>query len=603
MPTLLPILSSFADSGSSLLEVPGVARSARRSSQSLTDRPRASRSIARSAAAGSWNQELYQRLRLSLGLGLRRQVFLVVCDDLPLRDRLAGRLAQELPAPQLTTLRLEPHQPTLSGAIESLSETTVQLLGVEQLTRQAARLQRQFLAELEALASNWAHGNLSLLLWVPRPWLYTIRESAPQFWACCTGTFEFEGQPAVLLNPLSGADRAGSWIGGRDRGRPTLTVLPRPNEGAKPIVPPCPPAPTVWERWVMEATAARAKAAAKGVTAEVARASLETAAQCYQRAINWVQTHGEPAALRSLYYDLGGVYGDWVRWGDPAEAWERAVLAYRAAIGDGSGGDRAWRVAARNNLGTALWSWARYGDSVTRLQGAIDSYRAALAEYAEQPGTEPAAGRSHPGDDRLQPDLLYGTVQANLGTAYLNLAQVDVQEQWLLLAASAFEAALPYRNPADRPAAYAATQNNLGTTYWQLGRQLQPLDPQRRRDCWQRAAQAYAQALAIDPAIPLGFDRAAAASQLAWIYLQLGIDSYLPLTGSDRAVQLDRALATYVQILTAHGDQPPLRDRALSGAIATIRAIYQHLGLEGQSRALSSIPGQWLPAVIDRLTH
>ncbi len=94
-----------------------------------------------------------------------------------------------------------------------------------------------------------------------------------------------------------------------------------------------------------------------------------------------------------------------------------------------------------------------------------------------------------------------------------------------------------------------------------------------------------------------------AASQLAWIYLQLGIDSYLPLTVSDRAVQLDRALATYVQILTAHGDQPPLRDRALSGAIATIRAIYQHLGLEGQSRALSSIPGQWLPAVIDRLTH
>ena len=574
--------------------------------------PLAARSIVRSGSHLGWNQELYQRLRLSLGLGLRRQVFLVVCDDLPLRDRLVGRLAQELPAPQLATLRLESHQTEMNAAIAALSSTTVQVLGVEQLTRQAARLQRQFLAELETLAQDWATAELSLVLWVPRPWLYTIRESAPHFWACCTGTFEFEGQPTVVVNALGGG--LGSGLAERRVGRPGrepvgtdrpgralgLALAVSPVARPRPIEPPSPAAPTALDRWVTEATSARARAAETGVSAEMARSSLELAAQTYQRAIGWAQTQGESAALRSLYYDLGGVYSDLVRWAEPATAWEQAVTAYRAAIGDGSGGDRAWRVAARNNLGTALWSWARHGEPISRLQEAIAVYRAGLSDYQDpaNPATE-----AMDGGDRLAPDPLYGTLQANLGTAYLHLAQADPQDRWLLLAASAFEAALPYRRLSDRPAAYAATQNNLGTTYWQLGRQLQPLDPQRRRDCWQRAALAYDRALSIDPAIPVGFDRAAAIGQLAWICLQLATDAYAPPTAADRATQLDRALAAYLRLLDSTQADPAKRDRALSGLIATIRAIYQHLGIEGQSRALSSIPGQWLPDVIDRLAH
>lgn len=573
----------------------------------------AGRSLVRSGSSLGWNQELYQRLRLSLGLGLRRQVFLVVCDDLPLRDRLAGRLAQELPTPQLATLRLESHQTEMATAIAALSAATVQVLGIEQLTRQAARLQRHFLAELESLAEHWATAELSLLLWVPRPWLYTIRESAPQFWACCTGTFEFEGQPTVVVNSLGGlsgssgvlVDRRGRPAGPqpvvRDRPRPARPVMePQSGESSPSELLPKPSEPTALDRWVMEATTARARAAEPGLTAELAQAALERAALAYQRAIEWAQTHGESDVLRSLYYDLGGVYSDLVRWAEPATAWEQAVQAYRAAIGDGSGGDRAWRVAARNNLGTALWSWARYGESIARLQEAIAVYRAGLGDY-QDPTT--AAPETLDGGDRLPPDSLYGTLQANLGTAYLHLAQADPQDRWLLLAASAFEAALPYRRVGDRPAAYAATQNNLGTTYWQLGRQLQPLDPQRRRDCWQRAALAYDRALSIDPAIPVGFDRAAAAGQLAWICLQLGTDAYAPPTAADRATQLDRALAAYLRLLDGNPTDPAKRDRALGGIIATIRAIYQHLGIEGQSRALSSIPGQWLPDVIDRLAR
>jgi hypothetical protein len=44
----------------------------------------------------SWNRQTYQRLKLALSLGLRRQLFVAVCDDLSLRNRLAGKLHAEL---------------------------------------------------------------------------------------------------------------------------------------------------------------------------------------------------------------------------------------------------------------------------------------------------------------------------------------------------------------------------------------------------------------------------------------------------------------------------------------------------------------------------
>lgn len=546
-----------------------------------------------------WNQELYQRLRLSLGLGLRRQAFLAVCDDLRLRDQLVGRLAGELPAPQLATLRLEPRQPWLTEAIGSMDAAAVQLVGLEQLTRQAARLQRQFLGDLETLAQEWNDRDTSLLLWIPRPWLYVIRDAAPLFWRCCTGKFEFEGKPTVAASPLE---------------RPGRSVVIDPVTGKGPtgldrawvVTQPEPPVDRLFDRspdlspldrWVTEAVAARSLAADADVTADAARQALETAVQCYRQAIAWAESHPTAAATRSLYYDLGGTYADLARWSDPAAAWEQAVAAYRAAIGDGSGADPAWRVAARNNLGTALWSWARYGDPIARLQAAIGAYRDGLQDYAS-PTTA-----AQPAGDRLRPDALYGTLQANLGTAYLNLAQVDAQERWLLLAASAYEAALPYRRAHDRPAAYAATQNNLGTTYWQLGQRQQPLDPQRCRDCWQRAAIAYERALSIDSSIVVGFDRFAAASQLAWIHMQLATDAYGQPSASERAESLDRAFTAYLRLLDLCGDRQAQRDRALNGMVATIRALYQHVGLAAQSRALSKIPAAWLPDVIDRLSR
>jgi hypothetical protein len=42
------------------------------------------------------NQSTYDRLKTALSLDLRRQIFIAVCDDLPLRDRLAIQLQTEL---------------------------------------------------------------------------------------------------------------------------------------------------------------------------------------------------------------------------------------------------------------------------------------------------------------------------------------------------------------------------------------------------------------------------------------------------------------------------------------------------------------------------
>ncbi|MGB7376300.1 MAG: tetratricopeptide repeat protein, partial [Rivularia sp. (in: cyanobacteria)] len=46
-----------------------------------------------------WNRQVYHRLKLALGLNLRRQIFIAVCDDLNLRNQVAARLHSTLAYP------------------------------------------------------------------------------------------------------------------------------------------------------------------------------------------------------------------------------------------------------------------------------------------------------------------------------------------------------------------------------------------------------------------------------------------------------------------------------------------------------------------------
>ncbi len=205
----------------------------------LADRPRQSLSTIPVSELVHYltgaNQQAFVRLRLALGLNLRRQLLIAVCDDLALRNAMAEKLAQDLPrlhdlssfiplelgsggrstthipaADQLLTLTLHPKDATTIGqVVQQLKHDPqrpkfgVQLLGIEQLTRQPVHIQRAFLNHLRAVGRNFVHLDSNMLLWVTRPWLRSIQQSAPEFWRWRTGIFEFEGDPvpaAALVN-------------------------------------------------------------------------------------------------------------------------------------------------------------------------------------------------------------------------------------------------------------------------------------------------------------------------------------------------------------------------------------------------------------------
>jgi tetratricopeptide (TPR) repeat protein len=175
----------------------------------------------------SWNRQTYQRLKLALSLNLRRQLFVAVCDDLSLRNRLAGTLHAELGTasakasdtqgyPKLVSLNLSLSDPNPLGQIaqwsaqnrqprSAIPTPAFQILGVERLTRRSPSVQRLFLRRLQAIERHLPRLESTLLLWLPRPWFYTIQQSVPEFWQWHTGIFEFEGQPTPL--PPVGASK------------------------------------------------------------------------------------------------------------------------------------------------------------------------------------------------------------------------------------------------------------------------------------------------------------------------------------------------------------------------------------------------------------
>lgn len=167
------------------------------------------------------NQKTYQQLRLALSLNLRRQILISVCDDFYLRDHIAHQLQQDLasahpfyqlaaaPSIQFVTLKLNLKHPDpylqivawlkqqANAGIRYPAGTSVQvqIFGVEGLTRQSARIQREFLNALRSTERRLPHLDVNILLWLPRPWAYTVRESAPEFWRWRSRVFEFVSNP------------------------------------------------------------------------------------------------------------------------------------------------------------------------------------------------------------------------------------------------------------------------------------------------------------------------------------------------------------------------------------------------------------------------
>ncbi|MGA1625190.1 MAG: hypothetical protein ACO4AJ_06105, partial [Prochlorothrix sp.] len=133
------------------------------------------------------NQQTYEQLKTALGLNLRRQLFIGVCDNLNLRNQIAVQLHAELgqgqrrgsqivPGGQLVSLMLDLNDPNPVGQVarwlrpqlpaqdrDGMREGMYagpqgilgfQMLGIEHLTQQPAAVQRLFLSYLRSIDRN-----------------------------------------------------------------------------------------------------------------------------------------------------------------------------------------------------------------------------------------------------------------------------------------------------------------------------------------------------------------------------------------------------------------------------------------------------------------
>ncbi len=730
------------------------------------------------------NRQTYKQLKLALSLNLRHQIFVAVCDDLPVRNRLARSLAAELTAgcgsgevpengdgktrtsnyPRLVSLELNLQDPNPIAQIEGwITRHTrsdlrsplpvFQIVGLEKLTKATPAVQWSFLAELDASERRLSDAgdrlfSCSILLWVSRPWCRTIAQSAPQFWHCHTGLFEFEGEPTpVAESPectptpmmelsqvrprllqqktktrqLVPLDESPLEIKGS---RPPVQIpAPTPSPldplpvgitpvalSPSPLSPPKPPTKLVELVWATvnariaadvksnfvpsaantlplklleqveqlhdQATSGGELANAylklgsfyrdwlskgssgnqngTGITPELFPQYLTLAILAYEQAIAFMEedapewgdvandlgnchwmlcryrsqpeekladlfkaielylqglqhldANSQPVVWARIQNNLGAVYSELARYQDREENLQRSIAAYQQALDYRKGelvnsqdGDVRPYAATQNNLGTAYWNLAQHREAVPNLKQAVAAYSEALRHHS-----------------RSEQPLEYGMIQNNLGTAYWNLAQYEKPKDYLMLAIAAYQIALMYRTEQTLPAGNAATQNNLGTAYWHLANHSQS-EPALRAEFLQEAITAYDAAITLgekltqpvgsessSPASPriLAFDIIAAHTNLGLAHYQLVTQTSAIPDLTCRAQHFDAALHHYVQGATATQDQPERHQNAWAYIVQIVRTIYAEFGIEGQTRALSRVPGSLLSELMRRL--
>jgi tetratricopeptide (TPR) repeat protein len=503
----------------------------------------------------TWNKQVYLRLKAALSLGLRRQIFVAVCDDLNLRNKIATRLHSTLaypvgqvlnqptgwreastqPYPRLVTLRLNLNDPNPIAQINQwlvnypppiVGETqdapgrtlplpAFQLVGIEQLTRQPVATQRLFLNYLRLIeqhASTLESNRFlesSLLLWVPRPWLSAIQQSAPQFWRYRTGMFIFAGEPtpiapektipetfsrqqdlgnfeqSILDDALANLANEDFEFPKHQEVKETLPLqgeansdLMRQNQVKKPETAPLKsellavglaheetstglitlePTPAPVSHIVKElielvmvtadSTVAndRENISPKGILAEIEDLHARQAAD---------------EEIAFAYQALGNLYRQRIERGDSTvENLMVAIIAYQESVNYDEASPRIPDIL--NDLGTLYWMLYRTPsnseEGQSYIQQGIQFYHLALNLISPETHTD-----------------IYVRIQNNLGTAYGDLAKfADPGENWEA-AVAAYNEALKYRS-IDEPLKYAAFQNNLGTAYWHLGQYSQPV--------------------------------------------------------------------------------------------------------------------------------
>lgn len=151
------------------------------------------------------NQETYQRLQTAVQAIPPHQIWVATCDDLPLQRQLAATLEESLQhqGAAIDTQRLlNIEQPNLVQQIQTwLAQRPaqrpplLQISGIEQLTHCSSDTQYRFLRSLHQLWPLWPQFDISILLWMPRPWLKQIRREVPNLGRA---VFEFIGEPTPI---------------------------------------------------------------------------------------------------------------------------------------------------------------------------------------------------------------------------------------------------------------------------------------------------------------------------------------------------------------------------------------------------------------------
>ncbi|MEH1909211.1 MAG: tetratricopeptide repeat protein [Nostoc sp.] len=500
----------------------------------------------------AWNRQVYQRLKLALSLGLRRQLFLAICDDLHLRNQVAARLhstlaypvgqvlyqssnAQEnsTPAyPRLVTLRLNLNDPNpivqinqwlanYPPPIVGASKDTAgrpfpipafQIVGVEQLTKQPVAIQRLFLHYLRLSEQYFSTQESSrflesnLLLWIPRPWLSAIKQSAPQFWRCRTGVFVFAGEPTPAPQN-SGYPERFSRSGSLDLGNVEQSILDESITQAELRTAASElkfqnnsdfPAETQVHK-TQEASPSTGdllktvpqqqestNRSASGNTNQSLSSLSHISSELTELVIATINTNitqdtedylqpqqilleieelyqkqvpGE--VLAEAYHRLGTLYRLRIEQGESTlENLMVAIIAYQEVISYDETSPQLPDIL--NDLGTLYWMLYRTPpnseEGQSYIEQAIEFYQLALKMISPQTHSE-----------------TYARVQNNLGTAYGDLAHFSHPSENWQQAILAYSEALSYRTADMDSLKYAACQNNLGTAYWHLGQYNQPI--------------------------------------------------------------------------------------------------------------------------------
>ncbi|HBY79524.1 MAG TPA: hypothetical protein DEG47_21580 [Cyanobacteria bacterium UBA11148] len=481
----------------------------------------------------SWNRQTYQRLKLALSLGLRRQIFVAICDDLSLRNRLAGKLHNELgttstktpiqsqrltdgyglqrigneqkthsPFSSLISLNINLSDPNPLAQItqwlahnQQFQNSTLapafQILGIERLTRQPPTVQRLFLRRLQAIERHLPQLEAALLLWLPRPWFHTIVQSVPEFWQWHTGVFEFEGEPTPLPPVGTAKPEASATVSPSEettgsfqedlRSLLTQDLVETPDDLAL--------LKEITANYSDSGNNSEYPLTLQGISAALENGKHENGTrgqgdnnqEKQEESLNLISTSPTESAqevqeeVKEIPHHITTV--------SPVEAYLQLGNHYRQIIEQGD--------ASEENLAIAIQAYEQalhwLEDSSPQVSDILNDVGNLYWMLSRCPSsTEHRLSYLEQAIQSYQLALTklvaenapqsYAMIQNNLGAAYGDLARHKEPVESLELSIRAYEEALHYRHAESDPIKYASTQNNLGTAYWHLAQHQAPVE-------------------------------------------------------------------------------------------------------------------------------